>query len=153
MISAPVELDQRDSSVAKAIREVQRAAYAVEAELTGFDAIPPLRESAEVVRTLDLVFLGMHERTRLVALAGYMRNGDTVDIDRVAVHPDYFRRGFASRLLTTIHRYEEDASTFTVSTGRANTPAIALYERLGYVIRAHEHLPEGIEITRLTRTT
>lgn len=153
MIGAPVELDQRDSAVAKAIREVQRAAYAVEAELTGFDAIPPLRESAEVVRTLDLTFLGMYERTQLVALVGYTRRGDTVDIDRIAVQPDCFRRGLATRLLETVHRYESDATIFTVSTGRANTPAVALYQQLGYTIVQHEQLAAGIEVTRFERAT
>jgi ribosomal protein S18 acetylase RimI-like enzyme len=152
VISRPVEIDQRDSSIAKAIRDVQRAAYAVEAELTGFDGIPPLHESAELIRTLDLIVLGMHERERLVALIGYIRLGDTVDIDRVAVHPDYFRRGFGRRLVETVQRHEADATTFTVSTGRANAPAVALYEQLGYAVAEHVTLPDGIEITRFIRT-
>ena len=153
MNGRPVEIDQRDSKTAAAIRDVQRAAYAIEAELTGIDRIPPLHESAETIRILDLTMLGSFDRTRLTAIIGYARIGETVDIDRVAVHPEYFRRGIGTELVEAVHRAESDAQRFVVSTGRTNTPAVEMYQRLGYAVTEHEMLPGGVEITRFTRTT
>lgn len=56
----------------------------------------------------------------LVGILGYTRKAASVDIDRVAVHPTYFRRGCGRELIETVHAREEDAEQFTVSTGADN---------------------------------
>lgn len=43
-----------DESVARALLEVQHAAYAVEAALTGDDRVPPLHEDGEALRRAPL---------------------------------------------------------------------------------------------------
>jgi GNAT superfamily N-acetyltransferase len=127
-----VVLDQTQPSVSAKVVLVQRAAYRVEADLIGFDTIPPLHETAEDVSKLDLTMLGVLEGRDLVAIAGYRRRGDEVDIDRLAVHPSHFRHGIASLLLEEIHHREREARRFTVSTGARNFPATELYAKLGY---------------------
>ena len=131
--------------------EVQRAAYRVEADLIGFDGIPPLHETAGDVEALDLVLLGAHDDGRLVGLVGYRRDGDTVDIDRLAVHPDHHRKGIGAALLRQVHLIEATATAFEVSTGEANLPAVALYERLGYRSTGTAEIAPGTRVRRLRR--
>lgn len=78
-------IDPREPLVA-VIFEVQRASYRIEADLIGFDGIPPLH--------------------------------DTVDIDRLAVHPDRHRKGIGAALLRQVHVLEATATAFVVPPGR-----------------------------------
>lgn len=131
--------------------DIQRAAYAVEARLVAYDSIPPLHEPLGELQSLDLIFLGVSCEHTLAGVLGYRRRGDTVDIDRVAVDPAYFRRGLASKLLRELFVRERDASRFTVSTGLGNEPAVRLYERFGFrVVRGDEPMP-GVRVVRLER--
>ena len=127
-----VVLEHRDRGVARRIRDVQRASYAVEAKLIGFDQMPGLVEDVEDVTNLTLTILGSLDESELQGLLGYARIGDVVGIDRLAVHPAWFRRGTGRSLMEALHLREADASRFEVSTGADNCPAIFLYRRLGY---------------------
>jgi ribosomal protein S18 acetylase RimI-like enzyme len=150
-VATVTPIDHRDRTVAAALVDLQRASYRVEADLIGFDGIPPLHETVDDVVALDLSMLGAYDGTLLAGALGYARDGDLVDIDRLAVHPSCFRRGIASRLVDALHERERDATRFVVSTGDGNTPAIACYERHGYEQMRTELLPEGVRVVRLAR--
>lgn len=144
-------LNHREPEIAAALLSLQRASYEVEARLISFDGIPPLRERVEDVMALDLTILAVIESDVPTAMLGYLRDGDIVDIDRVAVHPDHFRRGLARTLFEALHARESDAARFNVSTGRDNEPARFLYRRMGYLETGDVVLPEGVVITQLDR--
>jgi ribosomal protein S18 acetylase RimI-like enzyme len=130
---------------------VQRAAYRVEAELIEFNRIPPLHETADDISGLDLTMLGAVESAELVAIAGYRREGEFVDIDRLAVHPSWFRCGIATLLITEIHRREVDAQRFDVSTAARNGPAVKLYTTMGYRRLADEAISTNLLIAHFVR--
>jgi ribosomal protein S18 acetylase RimI-like enzyme len=121
-----------DTPVAARVLEIQRAAYAVEAGMLGYDAIPPLHETLAELQAKPLIFLGVSCDHILAGVLGYRRDGDTVDIDRLAVDPAFFRRGLATKLLRELFVRERAATRFTVSTGFGNQPAIDLYERFEF---------------------
>jgi GNAT superfamily N-acetyltransferase len=127
-------LDHRTQAVAEQIVEVQQAGYRVEAELTGYDGMPGLHQDAAAVMALPITILGARDGDRLVGILGYERHGDLVDVDRLAVHPDHFRRGIGGALLQALDTHEADARRFEVMTSTGNTPATSLYLRAGYVI-------------------
>jgi ribosomal protein S18 acetylase RimI-like enzyme len=129
-----VLLDHRLQAVAEQIVDVEQAGYQVEARLTGYDGMPGLHQDAAAVMALDLQVLGAMDDDRLVGLLGYIRHGALVDVDRLAVHPDQFRRGIGTALLGDLHRREADAPRIEVMTSTGNTPAISLYLQAGYVI-------------------
>lgn len=159
-------VDHRNLAVAARIVEVQGLAYAVEAELLGFDAIPPRTEDVVAVRNLDLTFLaaisgrtdptGVPAETsrtvaeHIVALLGFRRDGHLVDIDRLAVEPTHFRTGLASALLDHLHASQRPA-VFTVSTGAANEPATKLYASRGYTRTGSPTTADGLPLIRLRR--
>jgi GNAT superfamily N-acetyltransferase len=131
-------LDHRDPAMAAQIVEVQRAGYQVEAQLTGYDGMPGLTEDADAVAALDDTLLGASEDDRLVGVLGYTRHGDQVDVSRLVVHPDHFRKGIGTLLLRELHAREQDARRIEVNTSTGNTPATGLYLREGYVIVARD---------------
>ncbi|WRZ88379.1 GNAT family N-acetyltransferase [Streptomyces sp. NBC_01007] len=129
------ELDLAEEATAAAVHRIGRRAYAVEADLIGFDGIPALRESVEEMRARPLRWLGaMTDDGEVAAFVAWQRlvGEDTLDIDRVCVDPVRFRRGLASGLLGHLLTDLVPGGHVLVSTGADNLPAVALYERLGF---------------------
>ena len=123
-------IDPSDLSVAVRIVEIQRSAYAVEAELIGFDGIPQLGETVEEVRALtDMHWRGAFDDQELVGVIAWRVDDEVVDIDRLAVDPAHSRRGYGRRLVRTVPTGE----ITIVSTGAENAPARSLYMREGFV--------------------
>lgn len=108
-------LDLSDDAVLRELWTVQRLAYAVEAELIGFDGIPPLHESLEDLRACGETFFGLYDEEGLTGAVSYLLDGSTVDICRLVVHPRAHRRGIASKLLDALPDGPQ-----TVSTGTKN---------------------------------
>ncbi|MCX5076405.1 GNAT family N-acetyltransferase [Streptomyces sp. NBC_00513] len=142
-------LDLTDDPTAAAVHRVGRAAYAVEAALIGFDGIPALREGLDEMRERPLRWIGAVARDDVIA--GFLAWEDTKDggvcVDRLCVDPAWFRRGIASLLCA---RLPADRPV-TVTTGVANAPAVALYERLGF-LRGEDFEPvPGLRMASFSR--
>lgn len=129
------ELDVADTRTAAGVHQVGRRSYAVEAELIGFEGIPALTETLDEMQAQPLRWLGMvtHDG-RIAAFVAWRRlaGEDGIDIDRVCVDPEWFRRGLARKLLGHLLAELAPGGRALVSTGADNRPAIALYERLGF---------------------
>ncbi|MEV5575485.1 GNAT family N-acetyltransferase [Spirillospora sp. NPDC052269] len=90
-------LDLGDPAVLRRVWEIRRAAYAVEADVIGFDGIPALHESLDDLRRCGEEFLGAEDGDDLVAAISWTVLEDgTVQICRLVVHPSAHRRGLAS---------------------------------------------------------
>ncbi|GGU95192.1 hypothetical protein GCM10010275_36290 [Streptomyces litmocidini] len=129
------ELDLSDATVASAVHAVGLRAYAVEAELIGFDGIPALTESLPDMTAQPLRWLGaVTGEETVAAFVAWQTDTDrhVTHIDRVCVDPVWFRRGIASRLLDHLLTEVLDGGEVSVSTGADNQPALKLYERLGF---------------------
>jgi ribosomal protein S18 acetylase RimI-like enzyme len=125
--------------------EIQHRAYRIEADLIGFDGIPPLHESLEELRESKETFLGYFVDDVLAGFVSYEIIGNTLDIGRLVVHPDYFRRGIGQALIAALDGF---APKLIVSTGAANQPARKLYENLGFSLLEEISLPVGVKIAR-----
>ena len=84
------------------------------------------------------ICLGAFDDERLI---GYIVNSRYVDawhVMNVAVHPDYQRRGIATRLLERLFDITRDDQRrgYTLEVRVSNTDAIGLYEKLGFERRA-----------------
>ncbi|MFD7915253.1 GNAT family N-acetyltransferase [Streptomyces sp. NPDC059752] len=126
-------LDLTDDATAAAVHRIGRAAYAVEAELIGFDGIPALGESLADMRVRPLNWVGAVAEDGVPAgfLAWEEADG-VVCIDRLCVDPAWFRQGVASLLLRHALTELFPGRQVEVTTGAANAPAVTLYERLGF---------------------
>ncbi|MBT2693925.1 GNAT family N-acetyltransferase [Bacillus sp. ISL-55] len=112
------------------VLDLQRSSYKIEACLIGTDEIPPLKETFEQLQDCGETFIGCFIEGRLAGAVSFKKEGEVIDIYRVMVHPDFFRRGIARKLITQLEQIEH--SEMIVSTGAANTPAVKLYGKLGF---------------------
>ena len=93
--------------------------------------------------------LGATTSTRFRVMAGpdilgYSICGRTLDVgylQRLAVHPEHLRNGIGSALVLDALRWlkRRRAGAMLVNTQESNADALALYERLGFVME-HDHL-------------
>ena len=151
MTVAVEPLDLGDDATLAELVAIQRAGYIIEAQLIGAESLPPLRETPEQVRASGETFLGALEDGALLGAVSYRRLGDLVDIHRLVVHPDAFRRGIATALLDALDARETSAQRWTVGTGAGNGPALALYERRGFRRTEERDVGDGLRWIRLDR--
>lgn len=135
-----------DETLARRALEIQRRAYRIEADLIGFDGIPPLHESLEELVASKEKFRGYFVGDVLAGFVSYELVDGLLDIGRLVVHPDYFRRGIGQALIRSLD--ELGAERMIVSTGAANPPARKLYEALGFRLLEEISLPVGLKIAR-----
>ncbi len=140
-------LNHRDPVVAQAIVALQRRAYRAEADLIGFPALPPLRESPADIMASAEIFLGITSRGRLVAAISTEPCTDSTAICRLCVAPECTRRGYAAGLVR--HVLEEAPGEVVVSTARDNIPAIALYRKFGFEQERESTSGEGLALVVL----
>ena len=144
-------LDLTDRALAERVLAIQHAAYAVEAELIGFDGIPPLQEDLHELIASSEHWLGRYDGTRLVGAVAYeLPDEHTVEISRLIVDPAHARRGHGRALLDHLDRVEPRPVS-VVSTGSANTPAVNLYLARGYHRTGDVEVAPGIYITQFRR--
>jgi len=143
-------LDHNSGTVADEIYTVFQRSYAVEAGLVGVEDFPPLRRSAANIRTSKSQFLGERVDAKLAAAVEFLQDGDDLSIDSLVVHPDYFRRGLASRLLQALLA-NETWKCADVETAAANKPALLLYEKLGFTESKRWQTVDGVEKVQLLR--
>ena len=147
----PRVLDHRDPIIAEQIYQLQQASYAIEGELIGYADFPPLRVTVQDIQQEPEVFLGYWEAATLAGVISFSIAPVLVDIGRLIVHPQYFRRGIAGALLQAVELYAPLGACLTVSTAEKNTPAVRLYEKHGYELAQRTMLPDGLALVRFVK--
>lgn len=141
------DLDHSDYRQVLEILDLQKTSYAVEAELIGSSDIPPLKDTAETLRRCGETFCGFFAGGRLVGAVSYKRVDGLLDIHRLVVHPDHFRKGIARALLEHIEGIAGTADRVVVSTGAGNDPAKRLYHSLGFKEVREAEVTPGLRVT------
>ena len=134
-----------------AVLQLQRRSYRVEAELIGTDGIPPLTETAEELRTCGERFVGAFLDDRLAGIVSWKFDGETVDVHRLAVDPEFFRRGIGVALVRAVVSEEPKAQRTIVQTGAENDPAKALYRGEGFVEVGEREVGGGVRVSLFER--
>lgn len=135
-----------DPQHARSVQELQQLSYPIEAKLIGLDTIPPMLDTVETLMGCGEHFIGCFEEDRLVGAVAYKAQDGTVDIHRMMVHPERFRKGIANTLLTAVLSVP-DITKAVVSTGSANVPAVTLYVRHGFKEKERVEIAPGVTIT------
>lgn len=146
-----IELNLQSEDIQKQLLQLQRVSYRQEEILLGF-RIPRTEDTVEDLLASGEVFVGMVQDGILLGFFSFAADETTVDIHRVAVDPDYFRQGVATELLQFLFDAFGDIGCFIVTTGATNTPALRLYEKLGFKqTETFEPVP-GLKMVRLVMT-
>ena len=94
-------------------------------------------------RTIQLgAYLGVHDSGSLLAMAGErLHLTGFTEISAVCTHPQYRGRGYGNALLSAlISRIMKRGETPFLHVRTGNVTAVALYEKLGFKVRAQLHL-------------
>lgn len=139
-------LDTKDSKIAEQIVALQKRSYIIEAELIGFYGIPPLNDTIDTIIQCDEIFYGYYEEDVLAGLISFKLEGDLLDIYRVAVDPEYFRKGIAGQMIELVEDINKGVKRIIVSTGLKNQPAVNLYLRQGFRKLQEIEVAEGVRV-------
>lgn len=145
------EIQTTDYRQAEKMLEIQRNAYAVEAELIGFDEIPARYETVEVIQNLPGTSYGLYNDGRLVGFITIETDENTVEVTKLCIDPTYFRSKLATTLLEHVLSLHEDKLVY-VHTGKHNGPAKKLYTKLGFEPSAEFEPELGVTLIRFTRS-
>lgn len=145
------KLDLKNPETARSILELQLASYKIEAEIIGFNDIPPLKDTVDSLIACDETFYGYYINDVLTGIISYKIIEKVIDIHRVAIHPLYFRMGIADNLINFIEGLENNINKVVVSTGKENLPAVSLYLRNGYKRKQDIEISKGIYITEFEK--
>ncbi|KUN80737.1 GNAT family N-acetyltransferase [Streptomyces griseoruber] len=102
------------------------------------DLVARTRPGPFLERTVLLgTYLGIRHRGRLIALTGErLRLDGWTEISAVCTDPDHRGKGLATRLIRAVgHGIRERGDTPFLHAAADNTPAIRLYESLGFRLR------------------
>ncbi|MGB7337592.1 MAG: GNAT family N-acetyltransferase [Phototrophicaceae bacterium] len=138
-----------DALVQRALT-IQKLAYRIEADLIGFDGIPQLHQTIQDLRTSEETFIGYFVDEVLAGMLSYSIDEHILDIGRLVIHPDYFRRGIARQLVDYALAIP-DIKCWEVATGASNHPARRLYEGLGFDLIEEISLSVGVTIARYAK--
>lgn len=143
------QLNHKNEKTAQTMLAIQHPAYRIEAEMMGFHGIPQLTETLSDLQDSEETFIGYSEE-ELRGFVSYREEEEAIDIYRLVVHPDHFRKGIARSLLTfLLKKYE--GYNFIVSTGSANVPGRKLYEAFGFEEQQEFEVAPGIYCTEFFR--
>lgn len=116
------------------VLRLQMQSYKVEAEYIGTEDIPPLKETLDELLHCGEEFVGYFVDDTLAGVLSYKFKKGVIDIHRVMVHPNFFRRGIARSLIRYLEDKIDTAEFVIVSTGAKNSPAVKLYQKLGFEV-------------------
>lgn len=138
-------LDHKNPAVAERIYKIFQASYAIEAQLLGVSSnFPPLQLTVSDLISSTTSFHGVFVEDELAAVVEIYKESDFSKIDSLVVHPDFFRRGLASKLVQFVFDVSNH-EVILVETGADNLPAIRLYEKFAFQLERKYMTTVGIE--------
>ncbi len=143
------KLNHRDRQQATQIWRLFQSAYESEAQVLGLQNFPPLDRPVCHIQEAPTTFYGGCIGSELVAAAEIETLGDAqFHINSFGVLPDHFRKGYGSALLNDVLAllcWQQ----ITVTTAAANTPALALYQKHGFLPQERWTTPDNIPMVTL----
>jgi ribosomal protein S18 acetylase RimI-like enzyme len=141
-----LRIDITQEADALKVLQLQYQSYRIEAEMIGFDELPPLMETLADLQQSRETFYGYYEQNELYGVISYKHHQGIADIHRLMVHPDHFRKGIAKKLLNNLEMIEKGVESLVVSTGSDNTPAIDLYKKSGFEVINEKVITQGLRL-------
>ena len=121
----------------RTIRPMTEADVASAAALEALCFSEPWSEKSflDAIHNENTLYLVAYEDDRFVGMCGLWQSFDEADVMNVAVSPECRKSGLASALMEELIRLGKERGIlyFTLEVRSSNAPAIALYEKFGFV--------------------
>ncbi|UQZ33505.1 histone acetyltransferase [Paenibacillus sp. PK3_47] len=146
-------LNLQDDYTLGELWSLQHKAYRLEAEMIGFNEIPPLMETRDMLGASKEEFFGCFDSDEelMGAAAVLEESPGRLTVTRMMVNPDHFREGVAGSLLEFVFEHFSGMKQFIVSTGKLNVPAVTLYTKHGFLPAGVEEVAPGVELIEFHR--
>lgn len=125
-------MNASDYKTAEEILRLQLPSYQAEAEIIGYGDLPPLRDTAESLMRCNETFFGYFTGQELCGAISFKVEEDEIDIHRLIVHPNHFKKGIAQKLFDFMIKDQKEIKSIIVSTGTKNKPAVEFYLKNGF---------------------
>jgi len=145
------KLDMHCEETVKEVLALQTISYQIEAEIINNYEIPPLKDNIKTLMNCDEKFYGYLIGDAIAGIMSYKIIEKVLDIHRLAIHPEYFRRGIAGKLIEFSETIDESVEKVVVCTGKKNKPAVNLYLLSGFVMIEDISVKEGLVLTRFEK--
>ena len=136
-------LDNKNREIATEILSIQIPSYLVEAKIIDYYDLPPLEDTIDSLQQCQETFFAYYLQEELCGIISFKLDRTEVDLHRLIVHPEHFRKGIAQKLLDFVETIE-GVKSMRVTTGAKNTPAINFYSKNGFrklqEVKVDEHL-------------
>jgi ribosomal protein S18 acetylase RimI-like enzyme len=137
------KLDNKNKEIATEILNIQISSYLVEAKIIDYYNLPPLKDTTDSLQECEETFFAYYLEEKICGIISFKRDETEIDLHRLIVSPEYFRKGVAQKLLDFVETIEGIKSMRT-TTGAKNTPAVNFYLKNGFFklqeVRIDEHL-------------
>ncbi len=140
------KIDITNRKNAESVLTIQIPAYEMEAKIIGSYEIPPLKDTVDTLQQCGETFFGYYLNEELCGAISIKLEDDKVDIHRLIVHPNHFRKGIAQTLLNFLEK-NSNVKAVKVATGSKNTPAVNFYKKNGFQNIKEVTINEQLSIT------
>ena len=135
------------------IHALLKSAFLTEAERTGNFEIAPLKETladlTAVLQTITLLVLRVDGKI-VGTIRGHVKDG-TLHVGRLAVHPDFRKRGLGAQLIAAMETAHPEAKRCEIFTSEYSTDNIRLYGKHGYKEFARKGTVEGVTLVLMEK--
>jgi ribosomal protein S18 acetylase RimI-like enzyme len=125
-------LNHQEEAVAAEILALQIPGYQVEASWVGFDGVPQLNDTVQMIINSGETFFGFLSGGELAGFLSYKEEKGAAFIHRLVVHPGHFHEGIASKMIKCFIEEEANGREVQVTTGKKNNAARKLYTKFGF---------------------
>ena len=145
-----IKINNKSNKIAKGIRDIFQASYAIEAEMLKAVDFPPLKRTISQFLNSNSEFYAYYLTQNIAGVIEIENNHDITHIQSLVVYPKYFRNGIGSKLVKFIlDTYK--SKIFTVETGLDNHPAIKLYKSFGFQEQEQWDTNHGVRKVRFEK--
>ncbi|MEA1852586.1 GNAT family N-acetyltransferase [Cytobacillus sp. OWB-43] len=138
-------IDITNFESAQEVFSIQIAAYKIEAAIIGSYDLPPLKETIETLQNCGESFFGYYSEERLYGVISINIDRHVIEVCRLVVHPNFFKKGVAQALLNFIEN-ENKSKKLKVSTATKNTPAVNFYKKNCFQLVGEKIVSEHITL-------
>jgi len=143
-------INNKSNKIAKEIRDIFQASYAIEAEMLKAIDFPPLTRTISQFLNSNSEFYAYYLNQNIAGVIEIENNQDLTHIQSLVVYPKYFRKGIGRKLVQfVLDTYK--SIIFTVETGVDNHPAIQLYTSLGFEEQDQWNTNHGVRKVRFKK--
>ncbi len=137
-----MKLIEAEHSDLPVILDLQKRAYQIEADRYNDPGLPPLMQSLSDIELefAEQKILKAVYKHNIIGSVRAKIEKDTCTINKLFVEPEYLRYGIAKALMLKVESVMAEAKRFELFTGHESTPALNLYQSMGYQEFARKEL-------------